>query len=162
MMTMLGLSVSGGAQAIEVGDHAPCTVLRDLQPDGKEIQQCVSTKSEKTGYLLLEFFSITCGPCLDNMPTLSKLATEIQTQATTRIAAIDRNEQDIRSFLQNNSKSLIHFPLALDTNRDAKRAYQVTATPTLFIIDSHDQVVYKHIGTMDSSDVEEIKQIVSH
>jgi thiol-disulfide isomerase/thioredoxin len=144
-----------------VGDHAPCVVLKDIQPDNTEIEQCIRTKPENAKYLLLEFFSVTCSDCQENMPILSKLAYEVSTTSGTRLVAIDRNEAQIRKYLQDTSKTLLHSPVALDIERDAKKAYGVVETPTLFILDKDNQVVFKHSGILSPADVDSIKHLVN-
>lgn len=154
-------SVKASDQGIGVGDQGPCVVLKDIQPDGAEIDQCIRTRPANVKYILLEFSSVMCGACQDNLPVLSKLANDVQSVAATRMVLIDRNEALIRNYLKNTPKSLIHFPAALDTQRDAKKAYGIYATPTLYVLDQNNRVVYKHVGTLGSEDVEEIKQKVN-
>jgi thiol-disulfide isomerase/thioredoxin len=140
-----------------VGDNAPCISLRDVQPDGHELDQCIRSRPDHVKYILVEFFSITCSACLDNMPVVAQLARDLGGNAATRLIAIDRDEAAIRQYIAETPADLKPFPIALDTKREAKKAFGIYATPTLFILNSTNQIVYKHIGTLSPDDVEAIK-----
>jgi hypothetical protein len=168
VFSLVGLFSSGLQNAradeqggIGVGDQAPCVSLRDIQPDSTEITQCIRTRPANVPFLLLEFSSVMCSACQDNLPVLSKLAGEVHATAATRMILIDRSESLIRDYLKNTPKSLIHFPASLDMERKAKKAYGIFATPTLFILDQSNRVIYKHVGTLLPDDVEAIKQKVN-
>ncbi len=155
-----GLLISAPAHALEVGDAAPCVVLEDVQTDGSSIEQCIRTRPPGQKYVLIEFFSITCSACEANLPILSQLSADILGQAQVREVSIDKNRDSILTFLQA-KKSLINFPVALDVDRDAKKSYGVTATPTIFVLDENNTVVYKSIGVFSQKQLNAIKSIVS-
>lgn len=149
------------ASAFEVGDHAACVVLPDVQTDGTTVSQCIRTKEPGKSYVLLEFFSATCSDCAANLPLLSKLASEISPTTTTRLVGIDRSEADLRAYVDGH-RDLIHFPVALDFERDAKKTYGVTATPTIFILDSNNQVIYKLVDVFNDEQLALVKSLVLH
>ena len=90
---------------------------------------------------------------------MSALASELETEATTRLIGIDRDENLLRTYLAGH-KNLILFDLALDTNRDAKRAYDVVSTPTVFVLDPMNKVVFRSSGVLNENEIAEIRSIV--
>ncbi len=159
LLTLL-LAGSIQAAALEVGDAAPCVVVNHIQADGTEAEHCIRDRLENQNYTILEFFSITCSACQANLPKLNMLGTSVAELATTRMVAIDRNEQAVREYIMKNQSEL-RFEIGLDVDRDAKKAYGVVSTPTLFVLDKDLVVVYKHEGLLSASDIMKIQDIVS-
>lgn len=148
------------ARALEVGQSAPCVELLQVYPDGLEQEQCIR---DKTGagqkFTLLEFFSIDCSDCAENLPIVSKLSADIVGTTQTRLVSIDRKENRVRSYIGEH-EDLIRFPVAFDLERDAKSAYGVKATPTLFVLDQNYRVVFKHVGVLGAQDLARIRALV--
>lgn len=147
------------AQALEVGDQAPCVVLNQISAQNTEAEHCIRDHGPAQAYTLIEFFSVTCGACMENHPILNQVANDISATTLSRQVAVDRDEKAIRNYVSANRKD---FPLevALDFDRDAKKAYGVVETPTTFILDANQKVIYKHAGVFSPSDVAQIKELV--
>jgi peroxiredoxin len=160
-LLILGILALGlNAHALEVGDTAPCVVLNQVQTDNLESEHCIRDHKETQQFTLIEFFSITCSACMANLPGLSDLGAKVSATATTRMVSIDKMENDVRTFISNN-RSDLPFEIALDLDRDAKKAYGVISTPTLFILNSDNEVIYKHEGILSTANQSEIECLVS-
>jgi peroxiredoxin len=151
--------LSASASALEVGQQAPCVELKDVQTDGNTIEQCIRTRDSAHPYLLLEFFSTTCSDCEANLPKLSTLAAEISSTTQTRAVGINRDEAQIRTYVDGH-RDLIRFPVALDYERAATRAYGVSATPTMYLLNSDNVVIYKLEDVLSEKTEDEIKALV--
>ena len=149
------------ASALEVGDTAPCVVLENIEPSGDSTEACIRDHQDGQEFTIVEFFSVFCGACTRNLPTVSALADMVEENTQTRLVAIDRSRFDVQDYLDDH-QDLIHFPVALDVDRDAKRAYDVIYTPTLFVLDANQKVVYKHVGMLTRSDVIDILSITGN
>ncbi len=161
LLTALTLSVfaAPASFALEVGDAAPCVVLNHLgTPEGQESEHCIRDAAEGQKKVL-EFFSAVCSDCARNLPKVSNLARELGDQAVVRLIGLDRSEALLREHFMKN-KDLIPGEVALDTNRDAKKAYGVVSTPTLFLLDQDNKIIFKHEGVLSNSDLMQIKQFV--
>ncbi len=149
------------AQGLNVGDKAPCVVLEQQSTDGSQTKGCIrDVLDEEHAFTFVEFFSISCGTCAKNLPVLFSLASELQDNVTLRQISTDRDADSVKDFIADNADNLFG-PVAFDNERLATKAYGVRKTPTLFILDRDNTVVYKHQGLLRDSDVEEIKSIVS-
>lgn len=158
---MLTISIlSFNTNALEVGDEAPCVVLKQMSSSGEEFEDCIREPNVEGQLKVLEFFSATCSACVKNLPKVSALADEFGDTVTFRLVGIDRNEQLLKDFITN-YRSLISFDVAFDTSRDAKRAFDVFATPTMFILDENNVVIYKHIGVLRDIDIKNLKELFS-
>ncbi len=148
------------AFALNVGDTAPAIQLSTLATDGTLSDvNLLSRDLGEQRFTMLEFFSITCGPCVRNLPTYNSLGNEIVPTTKTRLVAIDRDVGAVTEFV-NVNRAHVQMPVSFDNNRDALRAYGVRATPTLFILDANQQIIYKHVGTLSAADVSEIRSLV--
>lgn len=161
LMLVCSFLMSLGAFAVQVGEQAPCVVLNNISATGAEADYCIREPNVEGQVKLLEFFSATCSACIRNLPIFSALHAELGTEATFRLVGIDRDEDLLRDYVTE-KKSLINFDTALDTNRDAKRAYDVFATPTLFVLSADNTVLYRHVGVLRPSDVSKIRKIIKH
>ncbi len=147
------------ASALEVGDTGPCVVLEDIQTNGQVIEQCIRTPRKKGQFIIIDFFHPKCDDCLENLQKLSTLANDVFVTATTRLVGSDRNETQLRAFLDEH-KAKISVPVSIDTGLRAMRAYGVNAVPTVFVLNSRNKILFKHIGALTISDVEAIKALV--
>jgi thiol-disulfide isomerase/thioredoxin len=150
------------ASGLEVGQNAPCVILEGQDPNGKATEGCIRDVINPTHtHTLIEFFSVDCSTCLKNLPKVSQLTKELASHATVRLVSVDRDAQRVKAFLSNSPHSQhINFPVAFDTERDAKKAYGVVSTPTIFILDRKNDVVYKHSGELSQADLNDIKQLI--
>jgi thiol-disulfide isomerase/thioredoxin len=155
----LSLGAVTAAHAYEVGDKVSCVNLKDRQVDSTLVEHCAHARDAGRDFAIVEFFSIQCGACLQNLPILQALAKDIGDTATTRLISIDREIVAVDAFLAQQATPL-GMPMAYDYERLAKREFEVAFTPTIFVIDSHDKVLFKHIGGLNSSDVQAIKDLV--
>jgi len=160
LLVLLFATLGVHATALEVGDAAPCVVLKQISANGSESEHCIRDREVTQKFTIIEFFSITCSTCQANLPKVRELGESVACSATTRLVAIDRDEQGIREYISRH-RSEIPFEVALDIERDAKRAYDVVSTPTLYVLDQNNQVVYAHHGLLSQQDIDAIRQIVT-
>ena len=156
----LGLLIGANSSfAYNVGDTAACVVLKQLAPNGMESEHCIRDTKMDGQAKVIEFFSATCSDCQVNLPIVNALSARLEGKATTRLVGIDRSEALIRDYVQGN-RNLIRVEVAFDTNRDAKRAYDVIETPTIYVLNHDNKVLYKHTGILSDAAVHEIEMIV--
>ena len=109
---------------------------------------------------MIEFSSITCGYCEMNVGPFNKLAQEISATTTSRIIEVDRDEAAVRQYVASH-KADMKVPLGLDMNRDADHAYGIEGTPTTYVLDSNNKVIYIHLGgPFEDADIAAIKALV--
>lgn len=146
-------------QALEVGDDAPCVVLEHVETNGQSSEHCIREPKIESKPVVLDFFSIYCHYCIESFPVLNKLSEEVAGQATFRAVAIDRKENEVRNFIETR-KDLVMHEVALDSDRDAKKAYGVISTPTVFVLDAQNKIIFKHEGLVTEEVSDAIKQAI--
>jgi len=162
LAALVGLPISFAAHsafALGVGEKAPCVELNNIAPDGTESDHCIRQPNVAGQFKILEFFSATCSDCAANLPVMSSLADKTEKQATTRLVGLDRDEQLLRTYIKSHT-DLIHFEVALDTQRAATQAYTVTVTPTVFVLDPNNTVVFRKDDVLSPDDVAAILKLV--
>ncbi|MBK9294943.1 MAG: TlpA family protein disulfide reductase [Oligoflexia bacterium] len=148
---------------LKVGDSVPCITLTQVMPDGSETHGCISDAQnpavEKA--VVLDFMSIECSYCLRDLPTISKLATDLKGIATVRQVTLDENMDEFKAWhKQMVASGVIHYPFAMDPRNKSVNAYKLEATPTVYVIKSG-IIAYAHVGMLRSKDVEDIKKAVN-
>ncbi len=106
---------------------APDFSLRDL--DGQSLR----LSDYRGKVVLLNFWATFCSPCRREMPALEKLWRDYRGQGLVVLAvAADRGAPDhVRRFIEEGGYS---FPVVLDPNGAARKAYEVVALPMTYII----------------------------
>ncbi len=164
MKTLIILSflLSFNIFSAEVGDKLECTKLDELTPSGKIVNNCIGDKKSVQKYTIIEFMSVMCRPCVSMLPMISRLGKEVEEIATVRLVSIDTNDSIINTFLDNPEYSkFLTVPFAFDRERVAMRKLKIKYTPTLFVINDKNEIIYKHIGASEDDDlfIKEIKDL---
>ena len=144
---------------LDVGETGPCVVLEDIQPDGSSIEQCIRTPKQKGDFVVLEFFTSKCDDCAANVGIVNTLAGDIAATATTRMVGSDRDAASLNQFLTEHHAQIV-IPVSLDTEVNAMKAYGVNAMPTVFVLNSKNKILWKHVGVLSPADVAAIKTVV--
>ena len=82
---------------------------------------------------MVHFFATWCEPCIEELGSLERLAARRHGKDLT-ILAVDVGEVDarVRSFFR---KHPVSFPVLLDRDRAATKAWEIMALPTSFVLD---------------------------
>ncbi|MCA9423677.1 MAG: DUF2092 domain-containing protein [Candidatus Omnitrophica bacterium] len=136
--TLFAMIQAGPPHAL-LGKKAPTFSLTKL--DGTEFDL-----SENLGdkVIVLDFWSMRCGPCVSALPTLAEVAKEYKDKGVVLLAVNLGEPQDmITSFLENKEVDL---PVGLDMTRLAATTYQVGPIPQTVIIGKNGVIENVHIG----------------
>lgn len=149
-----------GAQAreLEVGDSVPAITLEALLPNETKETQDVTAPAAGQRFTLISFFQTQCSYCIQDLPHLAELSRDTATTTTTRLIGIDRSEDAIRAFVHEH-RIHIQFPVGLDLNRVAKRAFDIPGTPTTFVLDANRKIIFKTIGVITDEEAATIRTL---
>ena len=105
--------------------------------------------------VILNFWSIFCGPCLKEMPHLNKLYLEFNDKGLVVLGvAEDPAEKPVKSYIE---EKKIVFPILMDKKRKVYYKYSLYGIPVSFLINKRWEIVEKIIGQTewDSSQIRE-------
>jgi len=100
--------------------------------------------------VIVNFWATWCEPCVEEMPSLQKLKDLLPAGRVEVIGVnLGENEIRIRQFVE---KTGIAFPLLLDRDGDAKKAWKVNGAPTTYVLDAKGRVRFYWVGEVDFAD----------
>lgn len=85
-----------------------------------------------TGVTIVHFFATWCEPCREELPALARLARRAGGEARVIAVSVAEPGPRVRRFLATNETG---FPVLLDPDRSAARAWGVSVLPTSFVLD---------------------------
>lgn len=99
---------------------------------------------QRGSVILLNFWATWCGPCRQEMPALDALAKKYADLGVQVIGINVETEADsVNSYL---AELPVSFPILLDVENIASKAYSVGAMPTTVIIDKDGRVRALHLS----------------
>lgn len=147
------------AGPLAIGTQAPNIVLSNILEDNTLLNAEVTSRMPGQSFTLIEFSSTLCGTCKDALPTLLKVAQDNFDVMQTRIVYIDGKVNNVKKFVDDN-RHLLKFPIALDPKKQAITAFGATETPTLFVVNDKNTIVYMHVGVMNDQVANEVKNVI--
>lgn len=127
---------------------APDLVLTDIQ--GRTIR--LSDLKGKT--VLLDFWTTWCGPCRSDAPSLDKLYEKYGGKDLALIGlSVDEERPVVQKFL---SEHPHQYPIALTTENEMPRTYQIGVFPTYIVIDSDGKVAAASEGAKGFSELRKL------
>lgn len=141
-------------RTVKPGHPAPDFTFRDL--NHKEI----SLSQYKGKVVLLNLWSITCPPCIEEVPYLEKLYQIMKEEKDFHLLTVNTNrgetENEVRPFVE---KHGINFHVLVDNKKVVWRRYKLTGWPETFLIDREGIIVEKFIGPKEWDSPEIINKI---
>lgn len=140
------------ADNVEVPNNAGCLSLIHTDNTTKNI-----CEKEEKPYLLLEFFSAYCGHCRRNVEWFKKLEEATSTLAHSRLVSL--NTKQIAT-LFGNQYSLVT-DIAVDATGSAAQRFGVRSLPSLFVLNSNNEVIFSHKGVLNDLVIERVVGLIS-
>jgi uncharacterized protein (TIGR03435 family) len=126
----LALIVSSAfAQKPKVGELAPeIKLTKVVSPPSDAIPTLASLRGK---IVVLEFWGVWCGFCVQNIPHLNALADKFGSRGVELLSVSDDREKVLRNFLE---KTKIRGTVALDIDSSTIKRYEVSFFPSTYII----------------------------
>lgn len=134
-------AISFAAQ-IEVGSEAPAFTAVDLEGSTRSLQEALDN-----GIVLLDFWSIYCVACMQEMPEIIELHNKYKDKGLT-VVGINLDSFGVRRVKRfiKGLEYVIPFPVIIDLKRDIAGSYNISMLPTTILIGKDGKVFYHHIG----------------
>jgi thiol-disulfide isomerase/thioredoxin len=129
---------SPGTESALVGKPAPDFVLEML--DGKKFHLA----DQQGKIVMLDFWATWCGPCLQAMPQVEKVAEEFKDRGVQFVAVnLQESARDITAMLERHK---LKVTVALDRDGVVAEKYAANAIPQTVIIDRQGKVARLYVG----------------
>lgn len=140
LLTVLPLSAQSASNNTSAGQRAvaPDFTLKALSGVNLRLAE------QRGDIIVLNFWASWCGPCIQEMPELDKLASKYQPLGV-QIWGVNV-EADSSAAQKYLSKTRVEFPILFDTENSVSASYQVQAMPTTVIINKDGDVHSVHRG----------------
>lgn len=134
------------------GEVAPDWTLRST--DNTDI----SLNELDSKLILLQFTSVSCGPCRVSVPFLNGLLAEYPNEQVA-VIAIECTAKSVRAIKHYREVNEIKYPL-LKSNDEVKENYQVSSFPVFYLMDENWEVVHVSKGYAEGTTDEKLKKII--
>jgi len=128
-----------GSHPSLVGSAAPDFTVQDA--DRK-----VSLHDFRGKTVVLNFWATWCPPCVEEMPSLVKLQSDLKGRVVVLAVSVDEDERSYRTFLKKNNVDLL---TVRDPQQKSNELYGTIKFPETYIIDRNGVVQRKFIGPVD-------------
>ena len=130
------------AADIITGGTAPDFTAVDMADVTHSLQEGLDN-----GIVLLDFWSIYCVACIEEMPSIIELHNKYKDRGLT-VLGINLDSFGVRRVKRfiDGMKYEIPFPVIIDRKREIAGSYKVSMLPTTILIGSDGKIVYNHIG----------------
>jgi len=117
---------------------APDFTLKALDGENRRLAE------QRGDIVLINFWASWCGPCIQEMPALDKLADKYQMLGVQVWGVnVENDSAAAKAYL---NKVQVGFPVLFDVDNSVSEAYQVEAMPTTVIVDKDGKVRSIHRG----------------
>lgn len=141
-VAVFAASAQGGELRSWTGGPTPALALKDLY--GREHQLA----DYRGRLVLVSFWATWCEPCRDEMPSFDRLRRRFDGRLEVLAVNYGEGEARVRAFL---GKIPVGFPVLLDRDATAAKAWQARVLPTTFLVDPAGRVRYSAVGELDWS-----------
>lgn len=143
---LLGLLVlvNNTAMALEAGQPVSACKLANHNGD----QHLIDLQALRGQVVYVDFWASWCGPCAKSFPFMNRLQNALQDKGLHIVAInVDEVVDDAEQFLKNQPAT---FQVAMDSDSQCAKAFDVRAMPSTYLIDRKGIVRHVHLGFRES------------
>ena len=153
-------------EVVRDGVTVPVTVVAESRPNVDQMQANMVGRAApplelpalaggpplslaRDGVTVLDFWATWCGPCTILSPHLEDVAKRFPSVHVIGIS--DEDKDTVAAFLVNHKMT---YPIAIDTDNKATRAYFVQGLPSVFVIDKAGVIRYATVGVPEFKELD--------
>ncbi|HYG05440.1 MAG TPA: TlpA disulfide reductase family protein [Stenotrophomonas sp.] len=113
----------------------------------------VSLGGQQPTPTVLYFYSTRCHYCRASIPELKRLDASMANGQAMMVGIGLPPYEEVQSYADTNG---LHFPMVSDSDTRIARAYVISSTPTLVVLNRSGEVAYKHVGELTAQTTTEV------
>ncbi|PLX43918.1 MAG: hypothetical protein C0609_06875 [Deltaproteobacteria bacterium] len=139
-----------------IGMDAPLFVSPNLDDTDLDLSTVIGKK-----VILLDFWSIYCVSCVQEMPHLAKIQEKFPDDLLNIGVDLDSfGTKRVKKFVEKKFPNL-PYPIIIDKRRKVAGLYSVSVLPTTIIIDKAGKIIFYHVG-YKPGDEKEIEEVIAN
>jgi thiol-disulfide isomerase/thioredoxin len=137
-----------GTQSINMMDHMETEGLMDFK--GQTLDGTAMTLKQYQGkVIVLNFWASWCGPCVEEFPSLVRLAEKMKGKVEIIAVSEDSSREDIETFLKAFPQAKNpYFHIVWDQDRSIGQAYDAERLPESYVADKNLKLAKKIVGSI--------------
>lgn len=145
VFALIGVTAALAVWWLRPGEQAMAPTLELAYLDGSRS----GLASLRGRPVLVNFWSLTCAPCLEELPDLARFHAHWRPRGLEMIAIAMPYDPplQVRNFARERS---LPWRVALDVGGEAARAFAVSYVPMTFILDPAGRIVHQQAGKLDT------------
>ncbi len=122
--------------------------------------EIVDLEKLKGTAMLVNYWATWCKPCVEEMPTLNKLYSDLHEQNFT-IVGISMDTGSTRPVKKLATKMGINYPIVMGSNKIAKKFGEIIGIPVTFLVDREGTVIKRYDGPREYEEfLKDIKEVL--
>ncbi len=158
-MTLVALPAGaffGGGGGIKEGNVAPMFSGQTIDNQQINFSQLKGKK-----IVVLDFWSIYCASCIEEMPKLTAIYNEFRDKGLIVIGVnLDSFGTHRVVKFMDGMETKINFPVIIDKNRQVATAFNAMVLPTTLVIDASGKIRFYHVG-YKQGDEKHIRNVIA-
>jgi cytochrome c biogenesis protein CcmG, thiol:disulfide interchange protein DsbE len=110
-----------------------------------------SLEAHQGKVIILDFWATWCPPCRASLPALSQVSALYKDDDQVWVGSVNKERLSARGLKDFMKKMKVEFPVILDRTGRISLSYNVTALPTLILIDPQGKVRHLQVGLLTSN-----------
>ncbi len=143
--------------ALDIGDKVS-DVTAETMMNASDKMIMMSLLERESDLVVIELMSTDCRTCIASMPAMSELASAVAQNVAIKTVAIDR---ELDNYFFNEYTELILYPFIFDFKRVVAANFELQFTPTIFILNQDNRIIYKHVGKVGEEEVAKMMAVVN-
>jgi thiol-disulfide isomerase/thioredoxin len=143
------------ATLLMAGGCSPNTSVEAKLQSLDDVSKAVILNDFKGKVVLIDFWATWCGPCRMVRPQVVQLYAKYKDRGLVVLSVTGEDRKTVEGFEKTQSAKL---PVYLDGESNFARSFQVTAIPTLVVIDKNGKEVHRQEGAADN--LNEVESVI--
>jgi thiol-disulfide isomerase/thioredoxin len=125
--------------------QAQC-IVRNFSLPGENMQNVNLSEIQGEKLTVIDFWTSWCKPCITAIPEMIKLQEKYRSEGVAIIGINADGPRSVSKALPLAKSMGVNYPILFDTSGDLISEFNITAFPTLLVLNSKREIIFTHEG----------------